>query len=172
MFLIKREMPRLNRLALIVQGGLAGILLSASYVTAQDVLWTDKPVRINPKEQTFLRLPPIDRQEIQKPERAIQIAPGVAVVDAANFLSNGRSYRIIGLRGLARNEICRDASGRKWACGVRSRATVRSILTQSLKTRCYVEDEQVDPVTLKCLYGGKPLADFLISMDLAESTGQ
>lgn len=162
----------LASLALASIGGIGVLLSNVVPTAAEGMLWTDKPVRINPQIQTFERLPPVTGTSAQAREQALQIGPNIKVIDAANFFSNGRSYRIVDMRGLAANEICRDAQGKRWACGVRSRARLRSILTERFRTRCYLEEEQNDPVPIRCFYGGRPLADILIAQELAKPINQ
>jgi len=164
---MRREKQALIKLVLACVGSLIGLPFLGDFSCAQDMLWTDKPVRIKPQEQTFERLPAATSPELPLPRSAVQIARDVKVIDAANFRSNGLSYRIVGLRGLAPNQICRDVHGRRWACGARSRATLRSMLSERFKTQCYVEDAKPDAVLVKCLYSGKPLQDILISRELA-----
>lgn len=158
-------MRLLRELSLVFPVALA--LPLGSIAAAQDTLWTDRPIRVNPQQQTYERLPPLSHDRTPIVERAIRIPPDVKVLDAANFRSNGRVYRIEGFLGLAPNQLCRDELGRKWACGVRSRATVRALLLQRHKTQCFIEDEKEDPIRITCRYAGKPLSNFLIAKELA-----
>lgn len=167
MLLMRREKQALIKLVLVCVGSLIELPSDGDTARAQDMLWTDKPVRIKPQEQTFERLPAATSPELPLPKSAIQIARDVKVIDAANFRSNGLSYRIVGLRGLSPNQICRDVQGRRWACGARSRATLRSMLRERFRTQCYVEDAGPDAVLVRCLYSGNPLQDVLISRELA-----
>ena len=153
---------------LIYSAGAVGLTRANSDALGEEIPWTDRPVRINREQQKFERLPAAEPDSARTSELALPIAKTVRVLDAANFISGGRAYRIEGLKGLQPNQICRDELNRKWACGARSRATLRSMLVKRRTTRCFVEGQSVDPVNLRCMHGGMPLPAFLIARGLAE----
>lgn len=138
-----------------------------------ETLWTDRPVRVDRGRQQFERIP---AKTADAPASAVQvhyieIGRDLKVVDAANFSTTGIAYRIVGITGLKPNEICRDMLGRRWACGVRSRATLRSLLQRrNLAARCAVEKADASPIEVACIYLNQNLTDYLVARGLAVRT--
>lgn len=150
-----------------------GLLFSGVTLKAEEPIWTDRPVRIDRSTQQFERIPAVGpRAAASAPTvPSIVIGKDIKVIDAANFITSGRSYRIAGIAGLEPNQICRDDLGRRWACGVRSRATLRALLQHPL-TRCVEEDADATPITISCTRAGRKLADYMIDRGIALRSGE
>ena len=159
-------MKRLRATFLLLVTAMAGI---AGHASGEEAIWTDRPVRINRETQTFERLP--DRQVSSaavEAEKKLHFTPDMRVADSANFANGGRSYRLEGITGLPPNTICRRPDGRRWACGVRGRATLRAMILRRT-TRCSEVDADADPVRIRCSMAGKDLSAYLILQRLAEA---
>lgn len=144
--------------------------LSTFDAALAETLWTDRPVRVDRDRQQFERIPaktaaaPTSAPQVHY----VEIGRDLKVVDAANFSTSGIAYRVVGIAGLKPNEICRDMLGRRWACGVRSRATLRSLLQRRhLAAKCTVERADASPVEVACIYSNQNLADYLVARGLA-----
>jgi endonuclease YncB( thermonuclease family) len=55
-----------------------------------------------------------------------KMVPPYQVIDALTFLHDGVAVRLAHLEGPSRNEVCFDADGLMWACGLRARAAVHN----------------------------------------------
>lgn len=144
--------------------------LSTFDAAPAEALWTDRPVRVDRNRQQFERIPAeTGTASATAPQvHYIEIGRDLKVVDAANFSTSGIVYRVVGIAGLKPNEICRDERGHRWACGVRSRATLRSLLQRrNLAARCTVEKADASPVEVACIYSNQNLADYLVARGLA-----
>lgn len=150
---------------------LAGLLCMSAASMAQEPIWTDRPVRIDRAAQPYERIPTAAAPAQAPAARPIAIGKDLKVIDAANFLSGGKAYRIVGLAGLEPNQICRDDRGRRWACGVRSRATLRALLQQTAMTRCLPADREASPTPVTCTHAGRSLADYMIARAIAFPAG-
>jgi endonuclease YncB( thermonuclease family) len=152
------------------------LFLQTTGTWAEDIQWTDVPVRVNQNTQHLERLPDRSLSRGDEQPSWINLGKDVKAIDSATFQSGGKTYRLVGIRGLEPNSLCRDKQGHKWACGVRGRATLRSLLIR-LYTRCALHAVEQDvkggdaPVGLNChIAGDINLAAYLLSQGLASSS--
>lgn len=114
------------------------------------VLWTDKPVRVDP-DRFQLRRAPARLAHAAYPDR-IYVPRFVRVSDSTSFEIDGRAYRLFNVAPVSTRMICRDVEGRRFACGHRARMTLRGLITGKM---------------LACrAIGGPPSPDRLVACEL------
>ncbi|WP_148259326.1 thermonuclease family protein [Polymorphum gilvum] len=88
------------------------------------MLWTTKPVRIDPKRQELPRAP--DR--VSPYPDTMYVPPSVRVPNSVTFQVKGTVYRLAVLEPVPPQMVCREASGQRWACGLRARMNLRAMI--------------------------------------------
>lgn len=88
---------------------------AGSISAEEELLWTQKPVRIDRSRQTYERLP---ARPVEIDQRVwLKVAPMITVHDAGSFTFGGRLYRIEAVTPVARQRVCRAGDGSRWSCG-------------------------------------------------------
>lgn len=140
---------------------------------AETPIWTNEPVRIDRDTQELERIATQEEPEAAADDDSasggtpVVVGPDLKVIDAANFETNGLTYRIVGITGLKRRQVCVDGNGHRWACGMRSRVTVNAMLRDATSTRCIASETEATPVLVNCTYEGKDLGEHLIALGVA-----
>ena len=124
------------------------------------LLWTTKPTPVDARRQSYERLParlpptpPVDRDPIR-----FFANHDVTVADNAHFIWRGTTYRIAGIDPLPRNAVCKDAQGRRNACGLRAfKALDNALRGQSISCRPVGPDANL----VSCRVGQRNLAALL-----------
>lgn len=123
-------------------------LSGASSEDSGGVLWTTKPVRVNPDRQALPRLP--ERAENEAYPKKIYVPQRVKVPDSATFILDGTTYRLIGVAPVQPHYICKEATGKRWSCGLRSRTTLRALIAGKQIACMTVERPDNDVVVVDC----------------------
>lgn len=92
---------------------------------AQDTIWTNKPVRVDPSQQDFQRLPNLvlgleGGESISFPTR-------IDMRDSARFAAAGVEYALAGLKGIAPGRLCTSETGARWPCGTQASVFVSNL---------------------------------------------
>lgn len=126
-------------------------------------VWTDRPVRVDRDNQEFERIGPAPAPEkAQSPTERFSLGfsarSRVKVLDSVSFTANGIAYRLVDLEPVASSRICRNADGTRWACGLRARASLSSLLG-SQSVRCAPEGKTEDFEMVECRRLGRDLGE-------------
>lgn len=129
---------------------------------AEEPIWTDKPVRIDRKAQTYERVA-VERRVA--PLR-LRITPYVTVFDSASFREGGRIYVLTGAVAVDPKRLCRGAGGRISACGQQARLYLKRLITnRSLACREDHRERAFSFVT--CTLDDKDIATTLVEKGAA-----
>ena len=90
------------------------------------LMWTQKPVRVDPNAQDLPRLEAILR--IKEFPKVLQVSRFVRVIDSTTFLVDKKHYRLAHIRPIPPKQLCIDLQARRWACGVRARVALRRLI--------------------------------------------
>ncbi len=121
--------------AALLYAGMVSFLLVVPSVAQQSgdsgdgrggVLWTTKPVRVNPDRQALPRLP--NRAENEVYPETVYVPHRVKVPDSTTFVFDDTIYRLSGVAAVPPHYICTEATGKRWSCGLRSRTTLRALI--------------------------------------------
>lgn len=100
-------------------------LAFSELAVAEDAIWTNRPVRVDPTKQNFERLPSLvlgleGAETISFPLR-------IDMHDSASFSANGTEFRLKGLRAVAADRLCRSQTGARWPCGAQASIFVSNL---------------------------------------------
>jgi predicted transglutaminase-like cysteine proteinase len=90
----------------------------------------------------------------------IDLHSRVKVVDGATFQLDGNRYRLAGVKTTMRNELCRDAKGFRYACGLQ-KAKALSDMLRSGPVQCQIDQNRAGLKTVNCTIGNQDLATLL-----------
>ena len=85
----------------------------------------------------------------------------VAVMNAGQFESGGRTIRLLGVTAPARGQTCTSATGQDWPCGTRAAAAL-SALIRARAVDCEVRDGSKDEGLATCRVGKTDLATWVL----------
>jgi endonuclease YncB( thermonuclease family) len=141
----------------------AAVPATAQSQTSDEPVWTDRPVRIDRDNQDFERIGPSPEAAAAQAEAdrfTLHFTPRspLTVVDSVTFESLGTRYRLAGLEPVPANRICRNDRGERWACGLRARASLSSLL-KSEPVRCAPQGTVDDVEAVECQRLGRDLAE-------------
>ena len=153
-----------------IAAAIALLLLSAMPAAASglqpgpvsgDPIWTDRPVRIDRKKQSYER---IAVPRAVSPLR-LTVTPQVAVFDSTSFRQNGRVYVLTGAVAVDPKKLCRG-TGRIAACGQQARLYLKRLIANRALT-C-TEDYRAGALSLvTCSVQEKDLAETLVEKGAA-----
>jgi hypothetical protein len=117
-------------------------------------LWTSQP---KPVDRNAPQLPRIAAVPKIDPYPLILVVPEtVRTSDNVTFSTPDGRYRLANVEQRQPNEICKEASGKRWACGLRLRMALRAKIAGRV-FRCRMIAADSDPKAIECLDGDGPL---------------
>ncbi len=125
---------------------------------SNDPVWTDRPVRIDRKSQSFERIP-VARQP--QPLR-LHVSSRVTVFDSGSFLDGGRIYVLSGVVPVDPKRRCRREDGGIAICGQQARLMLRRLIINA-DLSCEEDLRSGDLSFLTCARQGKDLAAALVA---------
>lgn len=127
-------------------------------VTTSDPVWTDRPVRIDRRKQTYERLAVA---AIPIPWR-IRVTSRATVFDSGSFSEGGRFYVLTDIVPVDPSRVCRDAPGTIAICGQQARIALRRRIAN--RTVSCLEDSRSGRLSfVTCRLDGKDLAEALVA---------
>jgi len=138
-------------------------LTQAGAETNQTSVWTDRPVRVDRKAQSYERLEakPVPRPEPDPFTLRFTGKSRYAIIDSVTFEEGGRRYRLSGLDSVPAARICTDPAGGRWACGLRARAALGGLIT-GRPLRCAPRGGDGEVVEVECRRQGRDLGLALV----------
>lgn len=105
-------------------------------------------------------------------EEPIRLSPPFDAIDSVVFDAELRRFRLWGVWPVARNEICRDEEGSRFACGLMARAALQNhIATRRLVcSRIFGAARETDFVEVSCSVEGEDLAVRMVKAGFAFPT--
>lgn len=129
-----------------------------SDTTTSDPVWTDRPVRIDRRKQTYERL---SVAAIPTPLR-IRVTSRAAVFDSGTFAEGGRVYVLTDIVPVEPDRVCRGPSGTIAICGQQARIALRRhIANRTL--HCLEDFHGGRAFFVTCKLDGKDLAETLVA---------
>lgn len=125
-------------------------------------VWTEKPVRIDRKKQTFERI------EVERKVLPLILRPSirVKVYDGASFEENGRFYVLTDAIAVNPKQLCRSNDQRLILCGQQARIYFRRLIAN--QTLTCIEDFRLGSTSfVKCAVSEVDLAQTLVSKGAA-----
>lgn len=102
-----------------------GLLILSGASGAEESIWTNKPVRVDPAKQNFERLPSL-MLGLEGAETVV-FPMNIQMRDSVSFSAEDVNYVLKDLRGIALGRICQSASGPRWACGAQAAVFVGNL---------------------------------------------
>lgn len=116
---------------------LAALLFSPmSDASAEDSIWTTKPVRVDPARQNYERLS--DRVMGLDGGERVSLPVRIEMHDSTSFSANAVEYVLADLQPIAANRLCQAESGARWPCGLQARIFASNLL-RSRSLTCKVQ---------------------------------
>ncbi|HEV7248270.1 MAG TPA: hypothetical protein VGN93_14920 [Shinella sp.] len=129
---------------------------------SDDPIWTDKPVRVDRRKQTYERLAV---EHVMTPLR-IAISSRVTVLDSTSFREGDRLYVLTNAVAVEAKRFCRGEGGAIAVCGQKARIALRSLIAN--RTLFCQQDFRIGPAAfLTCTVRGKDIAETLIAAGAA-----
>jgi endonuclease YncB( thermonuclease family) len=143
--------------------GLVFGLAQAGAEVTQAPAWTDRPVKVDREAQSYERLEarPAPRQEPDPFTLRFTGKSRYAIIDSVTFEEGGRRYHLVGLDPVPSGQICTDAAGGRWACGLRARAALGGLIT-GRPLRCAPRGSIGEVVEVECRREGRDLGEALV----------
>ena len=116
--------------------------------------WTSTPQKVDPAAQGYARLP--SESKIDPYPLTLIVPTAVRTSDSATFSTQEGAFRLANIERTPPDEICKEASGMRWACGLRRRMALRSKLAGRV-FRCRIIVAEPGLKTIECLDGDKLL---------------
>jgi endonuclease YncB( thermonuclease family) len=135
----------------------------AGGVRSEDALpWTDQPTRVDPSAQSFDRLPdaPAPPAPVDTFPLRLDATGRYTTFDSVTFARDGTRYRLAHLEPVPSRKICTDREGARWACGVRARAALSSLLS-GRGLRCRDVGKGDGATIVECLRSDRDLGEML-----------
>jgi endonuclease YncB( thermonuclease family) len=89
----------------------------------------------------------------------LRLSPPYGIVDSVHIEQNGKTVRLAFVEGLARDAVCKDSRGLRYACGLRGRASLAK-LTAGQPLLCWPVFSQGnwnDDLPYQCFVDGRDL---------------
>jgi len=87
----------------------------------------------------------------------LRLAPPYGIVDSVHLEQNGKKIRLAFVEGLERDAVCKDSNARRFACGLRGRASLAK-LTGGQPLTCWPAFEAGDEIPYQCFAAGRDIA--------------
>lgn len=97
-----------------------------SDASAEDSIWTTKPVRVDPSRQNYERLS--DRVMGVDGGETVSFPVRIEMHDSTSFSANAVEYVLADLQPIAANRLCTAANGSRWPCGLQARIFASNLL--------------------------------------------
>lgn len=123
-----------------------------------DPVWTDRPVRIDRRKQTYTRVAVAPLPTLLR----IHVTSRVTVFDSASFEEGGRLYVLTDIVPVDPGHFCRGAAGVIAVCGQQARIALRRRIAGSTLS-CKEEYRSGLVSFLTCRLNGTDLAEALIA---------
>lgn len=151
-------------LALLAFGAMAHATGLEPGPVSNDPIWTDKPVRVDRKRQTYERL------AVATVELPLRIRPTAraTVFDSASFRDGGRLYVLTDAVPVDPKRFCRDGSGTVAICGQQARIALKRLIAGKSLT-CEQDIRFGNVSFLTCSADGKDLAETLVAAGAASA---
>ena len=94
--------------------------------TGSSVLWTLTPQRVDRSQQSLPRLP--DKRLDDGYPDALYVPRSVRILDSVTFRVKGKIYRFMDVDPVPPAMICTAEDQQRWACGLRARLALRSVV--------------------------------------------
>ena len=168
---IAREPFRRLPPAYALAGNLAALCPSPAVSSdVGDELWPQGVRRIVPGGRDYPRLPArIPSAEQEDFSLRLDLGAAVRITDSTSFKHDGRTYRLSGTLPLAPSQVCSDGDGGRWACGLRGRARLRSMI-EGKRLQCREDAASQSGLNVTCLTSGRNVAEQIVSEGLAFSS--
>jgi endonuclease YncB( thermonuclease family) len=143
--------------------------LSAFGARAEDdVLWTEKPIHVDPAKQHYERLPPL-RTNIDT-RIWINVPFKIEARDSARFSFDGKSFRLGRIVAVAGSRLCGTAEGGRWTCG-RAGIAMLNFLVRGNRLLCQVSPSPSEIVLTDCVVGPRDITSEIVASGLARVDG-
>ena len=127
-------------------------------------IWVPVPTRIDRDKETRERIDPAPSTDVV-PRILVRNARGDG---PAALRIDGRRHRLFGLAEIDPGRICTATDGRRWACGLRARAVLSTLVGgRALLCRGIETGDAVDPV-IDCLTRDRSLSEWMVAEGWAE----
>jgi endonuclease YncB( thermonuclease family) len=127
---------------------------------AEDILWSQNPIRIDKSKQHYQRLPAI---QVAIDRRTwLVVPPRIMVLDSARFIADGKIYHIADIHPVQPKRLCKSMQGGRWGCG-RIAAILLGNLVRDKKLLCDVISGGKEVVLNRCASGNKDVAGEILS---------
>lgn len=155
---ILRAATSIVLLALAAVAEAAGL---APGLVSDDPIWTDKPVRIDRKKQTYERLAV---EPIPLPPLRLRPTTRVTIFDSTSFQEGGRLYVLTDAVAVDPKRFCRGEL--VTACGQQARFSLRRLIVGKRLT-CEEDIRFANLSFVTCTAGGKNIAETLVALGAA-----
>jgi len=127
-------------------------------LVSSDPLWTDRPVRIDPRKQAFERIEGEQkvRRFILRPTNRVQ------TFDSASFRDAGHLYVLSDVVAADPRQLCRRDGGSPVACGQQARLFLRRLI-MNRALRCLEDFRLGTVVFVTCAIGEVDLAETIVA---------
>lgn len=129
---------------------------------SDDPIWTDKPVRIDRKTQSYERVK-VDRKI---PPVTLKPTTRVTVFDSSSFREGGHLYVLADAVAVNPKRLCRGDDGHIAACGQQARLFLKRLITNRALA-CREHFRAGDAVFVSCRAGESDLAETLVDKGAA-----
>jgi len=134
-----------------------------------DVLWPQKPVRIDRSKQHYERLPAL--QESIDRRTWLVVPSRITINDSAAFTFDGTTYRIGNIHPISTKRMCTNPDGTKWTCG-RMAAILLNNLVRGKRLLCNRTEAGKVTVLSDCQSGTKRVAAEIIERGLGRTDAE
>jgi hypothetical protein len=129
---------------------------------SDEPIWTDRPVRVDRKVQTYERV----KVERKQPSLTLRPSARVTVFDSASFQDAGRIYILTDAVAVNPKQLCRSDAGGVAACGQQARLFLKRLIAHRTLS-CDVDFRAGTASFVTCRLGEADLAETLIAKGAA-----
>ncbi|MBO0347331.1 hypothetical protein J0X15_19030 [Roseibium sp. CAU 1637] len=174
MTLLLRHLSRAALLALLVTSsnvsGAQGPETARQRNVDAPLRWTTKPMRVDRAEQDLPRIE--DRRKSDPFPDILYVPPSVRTPDSVTFQVDGTIHRLAYLAPVPSQKVCVEETGRKWACGLRARMALRTLIAgKQIRCKSIAEGEDAFKIVHCELAVGRSLAEELLKAGAAVGSG-
>jgi hypothetical protein len=142
---------------------------------SQDPIWSSNPVRVDKSQQSMERLPAKPAQELAEPDPGryplkLKRTLPFRIIDSVSFVHDGKKYRLIDLEPVPVAKTCREDSGQRWACGLKSRIALTALL-RGKQILCAPSGEKDGFTLVECARSSKDIGSLMAEAGQALAVG-